>query len=430
MYSTVSSRHFQRRILYWNVLIWSIGNMLTSSIVVIFMLEVMGFTSPIVIALAYATSYLGRIFQPLISILLKGISFRRKLCISLYWVQVLMLWLMLGADLLPIDKNTKFWMMLICWAFSNFFESMAYTVFLSWNRLLFSGKILGRFYSRRDLCRVLGECITVVCLAVLAITTYFHGKTEIPKIDCSFYEGFVFLGSLCILASSFMLWFLPDIRYEIPRGAGDLQYQEIRRLVRPFSEKKFRPFLYYGAFFSFFIQFEQVSQITFQKLILSGTPLFAFIGVQAVKLLPRIPQLFLARPVGNLVDRYGTLNVMICSQILTAIPLLLYAFTKQEMGWMLYIAAILWGSYVGLNVALPKFLLEISDSHDDAPWMAAYGSVGNLTGFVAVFLGGFVCNYFKSFPNYFTIFFLFAFCWRVALAFPLMMAKWEKKRMG
>ena len=105
MLSTIRTRHSQRRILYSNALIWSIGNALTSSIVLIFMMAAYGFSSPLVIAAIFAAPFGGRIFQPLLPTLLKKIPFRKNLCISLYVGQVLVLWLLLGTHFLEREQN-------------------------------------------------------------------------------------------------------------------------------------------------------------------------------------------------------------------------------------------------------------------------------------------------------------------------------------
>ncbi|MCR5163536.1 MAG: MFS transporter, partial [Thermoguttaceae bacterium] len=354
MHSTIRLRHFQRRILYGNTLIWSIGNALTSSIVLIFMMAAYGFSSPLVIAAIFAAPFGGRIFQPLLPTLLKKIPFRKNLCIFLYVGQVLVLWLLLGTHFLPVGARTKFGLMLGFWALANLLEAMAYAVFLSWNRLLFPAKTLGRFYARREVFKILGEVLTIVGLAIPGTIAFFSGASEIPRLGPPFYLGIVACGTLFILGSTFFFRLLPERRYEIPEAAGSALRREFQRFLRPFCERKFWPFLIYGALFSFFLQFEQVSQTTFQKIILQGAVFVPFLGMQAVRVVPRFPQIFLARWVGKLVDRYGTLNVMICSQLLTAVPLLFYAFAKPGMGWMLYVAAVIWGSYVGLNVALPK----------------------------------------------------------------------------
>ena len=427
MHSTIRTRHFQRRILYVNTLIWSIGNALTSSIVLIFMMGALGFASPLVIASIFAAPFLGRIFQPFLPALLQKFPFRKNLCASLYVAQALVLWLLLGAHFLPVGVSAKFWLMLGFWALANLLEVMAYAVFLSWNRLLFPGRTLGRFYARREAFLILGEVLTIVGLAIPGTIAFFSGTAEIPRLGPPFYLGIVACGSLFILGSTVFLLFLPEIRYEIPETAGSALRREFQRFTRPFRERKFWPFLIYGALFSFFLQFEQVSQTTFQKIILGGSVFVPFLGMQAIRVVPRFPQIFLARWVGKLVDRFGTLNVMICSQLLTAIPLLFYAFARPGMGWMLYLAAVLWGSYVGLNVALPKFMLEISVPRDDTPWLAAYGLAGSLAGFAAVFLGGWVCREFSGWPNYYVWFFLLAFGWRALLALPLI---WAKRKSG
>ncbi|MBQ6106615.1 MAG: MFS transporter [Thermoguttaceae bacterium] len=427
MHSTIRTRHSQRRILYSNALIWSIGNALTSSIVLIFMMAAYGFSSPLVIAAIFAAPFLGRIFQPFLPAILQKFPFRKNLCISLYVGQVLVLWLLLGTHFLPVGASAKFWLMLGFWALANLLEVMSYAVFLSWNRLLFPARTLGRFYARREIFKILGEVLTIVGLAIPGTIAIISGAFEIPRFEPPFFWGVVAAGTLFILGSVFFLRLLPERRYEIPEIAGSALRRDFQRFLRPFRERKFWPFLIYGALFSFFLQFEQVSQTTFQKIILQGAVFVPFLGMQAVRVVPRFPQIFLARWVGKLVDRYGTLNVMICSQLLTAVPLLFYAFAKPGMGWMLYVAAVIWGSYVGLNVALPKFLLEISDPRDDTPWLAAYGLAGSLAGFAAVFLGGWFCRAFSGWPNYYVWFFLLAFGWRALLALPLI---WAKRKSG
>lgn len=425
MHSTIRARHTQRRILYGSTLLWSVGNAMTSSIVVIFVLAALNFHSPMVMAMVFAAPFLGRVFQPFLPALLELFPFRRNLCISLYAAQVLVFWLMLGSAFLPFDRSVKFWLMLGFWALANLLEIMAYAVFLSWNRLLFPGKTLGRFYSRREVYKLIGEVLMIVLMGIPKTIEHYGGNIFI-WLPNHFEDGIIACGSLFILGSTFFLWFLPESRYEIPHTAESILVRELQRFASPFRERKFWPFLIYSAFFSFFLQFEQVSQTMFQKIILCGA-FVPLLGMQAVRVIPRFPQIFLAPWVGKLVDRFGTLNVMICSQLLTAVPLLFYAFARPGMGWMLYFAAVLWGSYVGLNVALPKFMLEISDPRDDTPWLAAYGFAGSLAGFAAVFLGGWICRDFSGLPNYFTTFFLLAFGWRVLLALPLVWVKLQNR---
>lgn len=430
---TVLERRRIRALFYRAAMLWAVGNSLTSAPLVVFMLTQFGYKSSILISTILAAAFLGGLFRLAVPALMERFPHPKQLCIILYIIQIVFLWLMIGCILWfpnahPIPKILLF---TVCWCAANIIEHCAYIVFLSWNASFVARRNLGRYFGRRERWKLCGECAGVVLSALMMLLlTQIYTRKLPPSVTFWNYIGLLLFGTLCILASNLFYLGIFSTESNVKRTKRTWRtffHTEFERLRVPFTHPVFRPILLYGALFAFFIQFEQTSRFRYvETLIPFG--LSPFIYYSILQLVTRGGQIFASGGVGRLVDRFGPLPVMMVSQFLTAFPMLCYFFSSSERLWLPILGSVLWISYVGLNVALPKVQLQFSDRNDDAPWLATYQTCGT-AGVFALLIGGAIHEWFGNCAHFYAILFLCAFFWRCALVGPLLAAQRRLKNI-
>lgn len=424
---TVRERRNARRRFYHSGFFWAFGNGLTSASLVFFMLEQLGYTSSLLFSILLAAPFCGGLFRIFIPTLMEYIPYRKLLCTVLYTLQVLALIHIAAVavcfpDTMPVRKIS---ILCLLWFLANAAEQSAYVVFISWNAALVARRNLGRFYGVRERWKLSGECAGILLGITVMLILYGKYSTSFPP-RVTFWNYIILLLTGCgfILASCLFFLRIPDPKSAFHRTKTSWReffHTEYHRLSLPFRNRAFRPLLLYSALFAFFVQFEQTSRLRYVEFLLPWgmTP---FIFYQLLNLLTRSGQIFLTAKTGKLVDRIGPLPVMIRSQFLTALPMFCYLFATQERFWLPILGAVIWISYVGLNVALPKAQLLFSDSQDPAPWLAVYQTC-SVCGVLALIFGGILHDFCGTCTYFYPVLFSAAFFWRAALVLPLWVAK-------
>ena len=432
---TVLEKKRFRHSFYWSSAVWSLGNAFAGAIVVLLILfhfgkmdwgtaAVWAFTAPIV-------GNLCRIFSPFLH---EKFQDPRRLCITFYRMQAISL---IASVLIfwctPENSSVFVWPFLVLWYTSNILENLAYVTLLVWARSLFHRKTLGRFFAFREFWRLMGEvCILFLCGFLLNTIReiWFDGKFS-DAVLRSIYPGF-------LLCAGFFTWCGASFLQKIPNresSSAELTLNEeggrpstVRNFLGLLKDPVFRRVMLYGILFAFFTQAEQPIRSKFQHSILHGDGLVLLWLTSGLTLVTRGGQMFAAPFAGRIVDRLGTLRVMAVSQMMTAFALLFYFWAVFVPDiWLLYGASAVWSCYVGLNTALPKFLVEAQDQNPLSR-AAVYGPCSALGGIAGIIFGKTLLNHFGEFPNTLAFLFLAFFALRLLLSLPLFSAEHCAKR--
>ena len=435
---TVREKRKCRRHFYHACSIWSLGNSFAGTIPVFLVLNQFG-KLPWGSAAMFAFSgpIVGRICRVIAPLCFGSQTDLRNRTMFLYAMQAVLL---AGAFVCVLPAGARFlpenWIVLFflgAWYLSNVFENLACVTMLAWTGKLFPKQVLGRFYALRERWLILGEvCVMVVsgfCLNAIR-ELFFQGQFPL-EIQRYIYPSFLLAGGLLIGASLIFLRGIPALPKTSPAEmpVSILSRQFLRKPFKPLKDPIFRWAVIYGILFAFCTQMELPTRNRFHDLLLAGDGIYLICLTSAMSILTRGGQLFVTAAAGRWVDRFGTLPVMACSQILTAFALLFYVKAAIFPNIpMLFAAAAVWISYAGLNVGLPKFLVEYSD-RGDVSWPAAYGCLSGFSGLAGSFFGKEILEYGEGLPHYYSTVFLCFFVFRLLLCLPLFAAHRTAKKI-
>ena len=403
-----------RNIFIRSAFLWSVGNTLTSNLVMLslaFSLQFDGLT----ISLLLMVPWLAGALRPFSLPLLDRVKSKKRFCILGYLLQMAALigvaWCTWPGNL---SSHSKVWTICGFWSLACLCEHCVYPVLLAWNRDFVPKNELGIFFGKREFWKLFAEIGTL--MLTIALTRRL--KADYPHLDflpldvlSKLYVVFTVVGCLFLLFYLICLMFADAVPRERDVSCEISFRHTISALVRPFQDRKFLWLLAYGVIFAFFTQFDQVFQKTLPRNLMGIECGYQFGAISLC--IVRLGQCISSRFVGRWVDRFGTLRVMMFSQVLTAFGILAYAGAALGHSDLLYLAPFLWICYIGLNVGLPKIQLEIASDSDRASAIAAYGAVTGLTGAVGILFGGYAYGFANSLPWIVPAVFILSFAGRL-----------------
>lgn len=308
----------------------------------------------------------------------------------------------------------------------------------------FHRKSLGRFFALRERWRLTGEvCVFFLCgILINSFREIYFGREFPAEYLWHIYPGFLFCAGIF---SGGSVWFLrklpnrsaetdagPDLKETGERNAEELPAVSsekerlfcrfVGKLWSPLKDPVFRWVLLYGILFAFFTQAEQPIRSKFQYTITNRDGLFMLWVVAGLTFMTRGGQILAASFAGKWTDRLGTLRVMGLSQILTAFAYLFYiAAVLMPNILFLYGASAVWIFYVGLNVALPKFLMDHAGP-DKVSRPAVYGFLSGVGGICGAFFGKSIFDRFPGLLDHYILVFTVFLCVRLLLSLPIFTA--------
>ncbi len=444
-FTALEKKNF-RRAFYLSSAVWSLGNAFASGIAVLLLLTHWGGlpwgTASMHAFIAPIVGNLFRIFSP---ILQKICPNCRSLSVGLYLFQAVCL---CSAALICwfTRENDAYFvsLFLILWYTSNICENLAHVTLLVWARSLIHRKSLGRFFALRERWRLTGEvCVFFLCgILINSFREICFGREFPAEYLRNIYPGFLFCAGIF---SGGCVWFLrklpnrsaetetgPDPTEtgernaeELPAvssGLGRLFCSFFGKLWKPLKDPIFRWVVLYGILFAFFTQAEQPIRSKFQYMVTNRDGLLMLWGVAGQTFVTRGGQILAASFAGKWVDRLGTLRVMGLSQILTAFAYLFYiAAALMPNILFLYGASAVWICYVGLNAALPKFLMDHAGP-DKVSRPAVYGFLSGVGGICGAFFGKSIFNRFSGLLDHCILVFTVFLCVRMLLSLPIFIA--------
>ncbi|MDO4550660.1 MAG: hypothetical protein Q4C96_05360 [Planctomycetia bacterium] len=414
----IRERHDSRRWMFLSTIFWSFGNCFISNLVIIFMALSHGmqkgtFFLGLILALPFLAGAM-RGFTPFLIQKMHGV---KRFCITAYLMEILLLWMMIfwgRPDFL--SPFPALMCLTFFWFTANLAEHCATVALFAWSGEIFPEKTRGRVFGNREFYRISGEILSlVICfLAVFWWRNYFPFRACFSEYYL--YALLAVIGTLFTLPGTLFL-----LRVHAPRalsagnnkspisfsadkkeGMHEMEISKIegahfremfRQFLLPIQDRRFRPLLYYGAYFAFITQLEQVFQITYPakifdedvKLYGLGLP---FLLLLSLRFITRAGQLCLSRTAGKKIDRNGVIPILALSQFLTAFGALCYFFASPRFPFFLFAAPFFYIAYVGLNVGLPQIQIQLSPPKKHATWIAAYGTISGLIAFLGALAGG------------------------------------------
>ena len=170
----LATRHHARRLAYWNGLLWSIGNGLCSSTLVIYLaMELHAKQIGLGIGLILAARYFIGVLQLGAPAVLDRWGDRKRFCLISFGLSGLLLLSLpfFAAPNVLLTAKACLAALVILWCLHHLMQYLGMIAFLSWLADLVPGRIRGRFFGLRNrwLCRrrsLGGDCLRGVCRIV------------------------------------------------------------------------------------------------------------------------------------------------------------------------------------------------------------------------------------------------------------------------
>jgi len=377
---TVSQRRRARRLAYWNGAIWSIGNGLASTTLVVYLAMELGAEQiGLGIGLILATRHVVGILRLSAPAMIGRLVDRKRFCLGTFLVGTVVL---LGLPLVAAPGRlpsavASLGALVVLWCVYHLLQYLGTIALWSWLADLVPLAIRGRFLGRRQRWIVAGEAA-----AMLSGGLFVWGwRTLHPAWPR--WIAYVIpatLGGCTMIAALVPLMLMPQAASSptVRRGAT------LRSMLAPFADSRFLRLLLFGCWFSLSNGLTQSAQFSYPKQVL-GIILFAMLAMQTGM---RIGQFTISPWCGRLADRVGNRPVMMGCLLLVAQGPLFYLFSTPDERWWIVGAWVVWIAYAGINVCLPNLMLKLSPDKSNSPYIATFYAVTGLCYAANTIVGG------------------------------------------
>jgi len=385
---TVSRRRRARRLAYLNGGIWSIGNGLASTTLVIYLaLELDPARAGLGIALILAARNVVGLLRLGAPALIGRLVDRKRFCIGAYLLATLLLlslpWIAAPGWLPSADASLS--ALVSLWCAYHLLQYLGTIALWSWLADLVPVRIRGRFIGRRERWIVAGEAAAMLCGGLFVWSWHQTHPTMARWVA---YAITAAVGGGFMLAAVVPLVRMPRLVTSLTVRTG----ATLQAMLAPFCDPRFLRLVAFGCWFSFFNGVTQSAQNIYPVRVL-GIHLFTMLALRTGM---RCGQIAISPWAGGLADRWGNRPVMIASLLLVATGPLFFLAATPERWWWFAGAWVVWIAYAGLNVCLPNLMLKLSPGDANTPYIATYYAVTGLCYAAATIVGGVMLDRFRD----------------------------------
>jgi MFS family permease len=415
---TVRERRRARKLAVWNGAVWSIGNGLVSSTLIIYWAREIGAVwIGLGIGLLAAVPRIVGLLQLAAPAMIGRLADRKRFCIAAYLLSALV-----PAAIPALCRPDPFRspgrslvILIVLWSLHQLLQYLGTVALWSWLADAARARIRGRFLGWRQRWVIAGTAAAVILAGMATANArdpnQFMREINRPLPTWGYYIFPLALGVFFQLAALAPLRLMPacQTRRSAPRG-NSANGRSAVGWTAPFRDRRFLGLLLFGCWFSFFNGITQAAQNYYPMQVL-GVTLFISLALQTGM---NAGQWAISPWMGRLADRLGNRPVMFVSQLLVAAGLLFFTVATPEHWQWLIGAWVLWIAYAGLNVCLPNLILKLAPPQANASYVAAYYAVTGLCFAANTILGGLLVDYCRTwtFPivgSFYLRFFTFVF---------------------
>ena len=327
-----------------------------------------------------AIPFLAQIAQMFSSWLINLSGSRKGITITGFLVGRL-IWLLL-IPLLFISFNWKLEAFLILVVISNFAVMLATPGWLSWISDLVPVKIRGRYFGRRASAIAASTVLAVLGGGFILDRYKAYSQENIG------YTIVILAACLLALLSVLFLKKLPDPRSTV----RNTQYR-FRAMLDPVRDRRYRKLL--AVFFAWNISIG-ISAVFFAAHMLTNLKM-SFTQIALYTCGTALSAIFLNKPWGKLIDRFGSKPVLaICAFGIGGIPLI-WLLPRADFLWILIFESLYTGSlWAGFNLAAFNMPIAISPRENRPSYLAAFSVITGLGFFIASLAGGLLAEVFSG----------------------------------
>ena len=368
---------------YANGGLWGVGSGMASVTLVAYFARELN-ASGTAIGWIIATPALVGLLRLLTPLWLDRVASRRRFCVGMFLASSAAA-AALPALAAPGGWNDPRWSIVALtstWTAYQVLEQMAVIALWSWLGDLVPPPIRGRFIGRREACMTAG---VVVGSLVAAAATWWWDKvcvdSEQPELAWRSYAACASFGAAMLALAT-----LPLTRMnELPRRSSAAESRvTLGDLLRPFADRRFRRFLFFGLWFSIANGLIQ----TPRQIFLASVLQLQFAEKKALDGASRGLQVLLLPWTGNVVDRRGSVPVLTLSWAIVAMAPAFLLLASPAAPWWVVGAYACWIAYAGINVTFPNLMLGLSRPGETPAYAAAWFAWTQLAFALAVLGGG------------------------------------------
>lgn len=387
---TVAQRREAMRGAYRNAAIWAVGNGLASTTLVVYLARQLGAGAVAISWIVAAPHLVGalRLFAPALA---ERWGDRKRFCIAMYAASggVLLTLPAVCAPGVLGEAQRSLVALVAMWCLYHLLEYLATVALWSWLGDLVPSAVRGRFIGRRERALTLARIAGLLAGGQIAdrFKAVYAGE---PAMHWIGYAIAAALGALLLVAAVAPLLRMPSV----PSSRGMTLSSRVGwlatacsvacRMVAPLTDRRYRPLMVFGCWFSFCNGLAQAPQYLFQTKVLALS-ITAFVVMQTAM---RLGQSALTPTLGRTSDRGFTVPMLMASQAVVAASTLFFYAATPDTWWWFAGAHLAWIAYAGLNVGLPRLMLNLSPGGNSSPHVAAYFAASGLVFAAGSLVGG------------------------------------------
>jgi len=366
-----------------NAGLWAVGNGLVSTQLVTYLANEFG-ARGLAISFILAAPRFAGLLRLGVPALIARVRRRKAICIGAYLASAVTL---CGLPLVVpaqryFSSGQSLGMLVAAWCVYHLFEYIGTVALWSWLGDLTPPRIRGRFLGGRERWLVLGRIGGIAASALFSIawTAFLPDAPRWQPLALSAAAGALMMGiAVAPLISMSSAQTSPSAVPRLPW----------RTLVQAIVDPKYRRLLTFSFWFALATGITLSAQQLYPIRVLE-IPYAAIIGLSSIGLnsLMWSGQSLVAPWAGRLTDRHGNPPVMVVSLLIASSGLLFFLAAAPQQPWWIIGAYVAWMAYAGLNVGLDNTKLQLAQPNNNAPYLAVYHAVSDLTNGIAIIGGG------------------------------------------
>ncbi|MCL2304739.1 MAG: MFS transporter [Planctomycetaceae bacterium] len=368
-----------------NACFWGVGNGLISTSLIIYLIRDIcaeNQTMPVgtVIAWIVAAPRIAGLLRLAVPWLIDRFGSRKWFTVLAFTLSPLVL-LGIPLGLAPLihhaSLTTVLGLLVVIWCVYHLIEYFGTIALWAMIGDLVPSDKRGRFLGIRDGMMILGQMLGFLASGLYA---YFV-IDSLPK-TISRWEGYLlptYFGIACLVLAVIPLLRLPEV---LPEGLGR---KTSGKLWEPLRNRRFVIFVLFGMYLQVSGGLSQSVQHNYQVYVLHLSLLFSLL----TQTLTRIGQSAIAPWSGRSIDRFGFFPTMCVSLVIVSGGSLCYFFAEPSSWWLVYVAALFWIFWVGVNVGISTLVLNLSPPENKASGIAIFYTASTLSFAISTLLGGY-----------------------------------------
>lgn len=354
---------------YRNGACWGLGNGLVSSSLIVYLAGTFG-AAGLAVSLILATPRLVGVVRLGTPILIDMIGRRQVFCVRMFFAAAIVLLLLpvvSAPGILP-SPQLSLAVLIAMWTLYHLLEFLGLVALWSWIGDVVPDAIRGRFIGRRG--ALLNAFQVAGMLAGGSGSWWWRGRCKALEQGDMIWRGYAVCAVVGALLLALAVWPLaraPAASWQNEATTVDRR-QRWREIFAPFADRGYRRFLAYGGWFSLANGITGSASFLFQMLVLD----ISYAGRMALKSTAEGTQSLIMPRVGQTIDRWGGVPVLVVSQVLVSLSLLFFLIATPTHWWWIIGAYVLWIAYAGVNTAMPKLMLSLTPKGQYTSYAAAW----------------------------------------------------------